>query len=255
MHKVNDRTDLIKRIQEADKILVGIGDDFEMIEYLKNSETYQSVCNEIADAECQWVMPYVNAFFLKDNASIKKAYINLNKLIEGKDYFIISACMNGILQEAGLCKQRIVEPCGSYKMVQKESTDGLHVLPVEPNLLTELDNCIDKKSDWKKLDKSVAFNCLYTDPYSEVGYQEQWQAYTKWLQGTLNRNLCILELGSSMMFASVLRFRFEKIVSLNKKANLIRVNKRLYQLPEQISDKGIAVSENAVEFMAELAKV
>lgn len=255
MHKLNDIKDLILTIQNADKVLVGIGDDFEMSEYLKSSETYQNVCNEIADAECEWVIPYVNAYFLKDNMTIKAAYRNLSKLLDGKDYFIISVCMNGILEETGLSKQKVVEPCGSYKMVQKESMDGIQVLPVDPNLLTEIDGCIHKTYDWKSLDKNVVFNSLYAEPYSEVGYQQQWQAYTNWLQGTLNQNLCILELGSSMMFANVLRFRFEKIVSLNKKASLIRVNKRLYQLPEQISEKGIAVKKNAVEFMAEIAKV
>lgn len=255
MNILNDVEEIVSRIQEADKVLVGIGDDFEMTEYLHSIESYQNIAKEVAETECQWVMPYVNFTFLRDNSTIKTAYQNLARLLDGKDYFIISACMNGMLDEAALTKVRIVEPCGSYRLMQKDSKDGIKVLPTEQDFLLTIDDCMSKKSDWKHLDNSVVFNSLYAEPYCESGYQDQWKAYTNWLQGTLNKNLCILELGASMMFASVLRFRFEKIVSLNKKACLIRINKRLYHLPEQISEKGVSVSKNAVEFMAQLVGV
>ena len=79
-----------------------------------------------------------------------------------------------------------------------------------------------------------------------------WNTYTKWLQGTLNRQVCMLELGVNMTFPSVIRFPFEKVAFFNKKAKLIRVNEKLYQLSEQIGDKGISVAANAVEFMNKL---
>lgn len=41
----------------------------------------------------------------------------------------------------------------------------------------------------------LAFNRITTPGYLEEGYLPQWEKYQKWLQGTLNRKLCILELG------------------------------------------------------------
>ena len=247
--------ELQRRIEDAEKILVGIGDDFDMTEFLSNSPIYQNVCKEIAEAGCLWVMPYVNAFFIKDNIQLKAAYQNLGNLFENKDYFVVSVSMNGMLNLARLNPERIVEPCGTYHLVQKKIDDGYLIQPVNQNLLTEIEACINKEKNWKELQHTDVFNSLYAEPYAECGYQKQWQEYTKWLKQTVNKKLCVLELGSSMMFASVIRFRFEKIVALNNKAKFIRVNKRMYHIPEEISNKGEFVSKNAVDYMAEIAKV
>ena len=53
----------------------------------------------------------------------------------------------------------------------------------------------------------------------------------KWLQGTLHKKLVILELGAGMKYPDILRFPFERMVYFNKKAELIRVHDKLYQLP------------------------
>lgn len=104
----------------------------------------------------------------------------------------------------------------------------------------------------RKCGAPMECNTLYAEHYLEEGYEESWNTYMKWLQGTLNRRICILELGSDMMFAGVLRFRFEKMVSLNQKAKLIRINDRLHQLPAEIAGRGMGISKNAVDFMAKM---
>ena len=76
--------------------------------------------------------------------------------------------------------------------------------------------------------------------------------YTNWLGRTLNRKLCVLELGVSFAHPSVIRFPFEKTVFYNKKAMLVRVNERFCQIPEEIKEKGIAVQADAAEFVLEL---
>ena len=98
----------------------------------------------------------------------------------------------------------------------------------------------------------MEYNTLYAEHYLEEGYEKSWNTYMKWLQGTLNRRLCVLELGADMMFAGVLRFRFEKMISLNQKAKLLRIHSRLYQLPAEIAGRGMGISQNAVDFMAKM---
>ena len=77
-----------------------------------------------------------------------------------------------------------------------------------------------------------------------------WDKYTKWLQGTLNRNVLILELGVGLKYPRVIRFPFEKAAYFNKKADFIRVHGRLYQMTEELGDKGISIAQNAVAFLA-----
>ena len=73
--------------------------------------------------------------------------------------------------------------------------------------------------------------------------------YTKWLQGTLNHRLIVLELGVSMRFPSVIRWPFEKVAYFNNKATFIRVNENLYQLTEELAGKGVGIPQNAIEWL------
>lgn len=83
---------------------------------------------------------------------------------------------------------------------------------------------------------------------------DTWEIYLKWLQGTLNKDLAVLELATSFKYPDVIRFPFEKTVYYNNKANLIRVNETFYQLPKEIAGKGIGIEGNSKEFLKELNK-
>lgn len=253
-------TEVKKLLAEADMVLVGIGEEFEENEYLMLNPVYRQICETVAAEEILWVMPYVNAVFLKEDERLKKAYQSLERLLKGKNYFVISVCTNGFLLKAGLREERLVEPCGSYAKMQCITGCPGSIQPVCRELLEEVEACCRAKKDFKELKQptcsicgaAYVFNSLYAEKYLEEGYSDKWSLYTKWLQGTLNKKLCILELGAGMMFSGVTRFRFEKIVGLNQKAKLVRIHRHLYQLPEEIAERGIGISQNSVEFMAEI---
>lgn len=252
-----------KKLEEADMILVGIGEEFAETDFLDANAEYRQISMAAAKAGAQWVIPYVNHLFLKDDNHLKDAYGELAKLLEGKNYFVISTCMDGMFSETGVRLDRVVEPCGSCFRMQCKKGCPDSVESSDERLLKQIAMCCESKNFTQMPDRPVCKSCgepmecnsLYAEHYAEEGYREQWEAYTKWLQGTLNRKLCVLELGAGMMFAGVHRFRFEKIVGLNKKAELIRVHRNLYQLPEEIGDRGLGISQNAVEFMAQMKEV
>ena len=95
----------------------------------------------------------------------------------------------------------------------------------------------------------LAFNRITTPGYLEEGYLPQWEKYQKWLQGTLNRKLCILELGAGMEYPSVIRFPFERVAFFNLKSELIRVHSRLYQMTAELKDRGTPIQADPVEFL------
>ncbi len=86
----------------------------------------------------------------------------------------------------------------------------------------------------------------------EQEYIQHWQIYTKWLQGTLNHRLFLLELGVGLLCPSVIRWPFEKIALYNQKAFLCRINESLSQLPEELNGKGMSIAENAIDWLANL---
>ena len=85
--------------------------------------------------------------------------------------------------------------------------------------------------------------------YVEGAYLTSWANYTKWLQGTLNKKLFILELGEGFENPGLFRWPFEKMAFYNKKAAFVRVHKSLYQIGAELKGKGTAVPMDSKEFL------
>lgn len=247
------------QIKEADLVLVGIGEEFECKSYLNSIEKYNRICNQLVEQGLEALLPYVNAWFLKDNEKLKAACANLTELLTGKDVFIVSTCMNldGIKD---VFADKLVEPCGTTSKLQCQDgcEDALFYTPQE--FLSDLDTCIEQEKGWEKLKehkcgvcgKEMVFNTLYAKRYLESGYLPKWSEYTTWLQRTMNKKLCILELGVGLKYPSVIRWPFEKAAFYNKKAYFLRVHEKLSQLTPDLKEKGIGIAVNAVEFLADI---
>lgn len=162
----NIRGELKEKIKEAERVLIGIGAEWKL-----------------CDA--------------KREKAVSPAAENLKKLLEGKDYFVISTLEKEELDRLGFEKNHTVAP----------------------------------------LDISLT--------------EEQWNTYTSWLSGTLNRKLVLMELGEGFQHPSLIRWAFEKTAAINHKAYLYRVHKTLYQISDEISGKAAAVKADSVEFFAD----
>lgn len=87
---------------------------------------------------------------------------------------------------------------------------------------------------------------------NEENGQKQWDLYNKWLSATLNKELLIIELGEDFNHPNVFRWPFEKIVFINQKSKMYRINDEFYQLPENIGERACGINKNAKDFVEEL---
>ena len=94
----------------------------------------------------------------------------------------------------------------------------------------------------------LQFHVKSEEGYLEKGYLDQWQSYNRWLSCTLNRRLCILELGVGFEYPQVIRWPFEKAAYFNQKAELIRVHSRLPQTASELGKRGISIECSPIEF-------
>ncbi|MGN0377829.1 MAG: hypothetical protein ACI4ED_09350 [Suilimivivens sp.] len=226
-----------KKVTDADLVLVGIGEEFE----IKETGTEK---NKAKDA------------VLKR----KQCYNQLKKLLESKNYFIISLCMDGIIHEAGFDEDRIVEPCGTYTKLQCSDKCTADIYEPDPILKEKIQKMIEGEYVEKELalplcprcGKTLAFNNILTENYAEEGYLDKWQLYKKWLQGTVNRKICVLELGVGMRFPTVIRWPFEKVIYYNQKASFFRVHSKLYQTTAKISERSVGIQSDPMDFLNEL---
>lgn len=256
-------------IEDAQMILIGIGEEFGAEKILKQDEGYLKEKEELMQDGKQWAIPFLQRMYQKKlqapvklQESVKSIYERekaalqgLAELLQDKNYFVVSTLTNDLLMDCGFKADRVVLPCGGSRKLQcPDGCEGsLRILSDEA--VQEMEAVCAARIDLvgegvcPACGKPLIFNNIYAEHYDEKGYLDQWQVYTRWLQGTLNRKLLVLELGVGMQYPSVIRFPFEKAAYFNQKAHFVRVNGYLYQLTEELREKGISVPENAAEWL------
>ena len=200
-------------IEQAQMVLVGIGTEFAVKEEAQEDPFFTELLH-IIESEIQTdpAAAALLAFHKSqkkaggcEKEQVQKAYEVLADLLKDKNYFVISLCEDGLLEQAGLKENRILTPA---KEGEEETDSGVYPT-------------------------------------------DSWETYTKWLQGTLNRNLVILELGVGMELPQLIRFPFEKVAYFNQKSCLYRVHSHLYQMTEEIKERGYSVPMHPVTLLLE----
>ena len=79
-----------------------------------------------------------------------------------------------------------------------------------------------------------------------------WQMYMKWLQGSVNKKLCVIEAGAGMSLPSVIRWPFEKTVYYNQKAFLYRIHHTFHQINHEIAERSCGIEASAVSFFKDM---
>ncbi len=269
VYKGNDRMDarlqeLRERIRDAEMVLVGLGEEFQYDwnALLQDARYREIECETGDDKRYVWIVPFLQKMILRRGWDERwaRAYRSLKELLADKNYFVVSLCIDDYLYGAGLNEEKIVTPCGGFRKMQcdKNCAGELTKMPEESyrNVLQyyrgEISLDALKEPVCERCGEKLRFNQLGVMRYAEEGYLKQWQSYTKWLQGTVNKQLCVLELGAGMAYPGIIRFPFEKIVYYNRKAFLYRVHPQLYQMGEEIADRSSGIAENPVDFLGRL---
>ena len=248
---------LLEKIKDAELVLVGIGEEFqELMPKMEEEPIFSAVLEKEEDT---WMYPYLKKAYMDIHSGdeTEKAYNVLGNLLEGKNYFVVSTRTDDYIYKTGLLKEKIVTPCGGYQFCRCGGGCSKQLYPADQQLPKKIyDYCMEGK--YKEEVKppicpvcgqNLVFNLAGEAGYIEEGYLPQWNQYMKWLQGTVNKKLCVLELGVGMKYPTVIRWPFEKIVYFNQKANIFRVHSKLYQLTEEIKDRGYKIEKKPMDFL------
>lgn len=217
----NVKTEVMEKIKEAQKVLIGIGKEWA----LRDDEKDIRFCHLTDPSQ----------------ADLKAAYEALYDLIKEKDYYIVTTLTDGAVYEMPFDKNRIVAPCGNihWRQCSKACTKDIWEESEVPD-----DVCPHCKAP-------LTGNTIKAETYIEEGYLPRWKDYMKWQTGTINRSLVILELGEGFATPTVMRWPFEKIIYFNRKSRLYSINESFYQLPKEAEKRGVSVHENSVRWMLE----
>lgn len=251
----NSVLDEIKeKISDADLVLIGIGELLAVpTRMMEQDEKYKKILDNDLDAK---YFPYLQQIFIRENQTKHIEFYNrLFQLIEGKNYYVLTTNVDDVIYKSDIDSERIVAPCGSITQFVCDICEG-EIESMDEESILQNQNMIDGY-DVSKLQikicpvckKVMQPNIVNYNYYDETGYLDKWSRYTKWLQGTVNRKLCILELGVGLAYPTVIRWPNEKIVTYNNKAYMFRIHDKLYQLSEGIGDRAKSVAENPMNII------
>lgn len=258
--------DILEQIRQADMVLVGLGEEFDEEKCLREDTVCRQGCENLQAAGCHWLIPAWNEYCSarRGKDAVASAIKKLMGLLEHKNFFIVSVSTNSAIGHSVDREDRFVAPCGGVIKKQCGKNCGSEPMSVSDNDRETLDTIFEKLYRDHVIEKmpqlgkcagcgcDMVLNNIYAENYDEQGYLDNWQLYTKWLQGTLNKKVLVLELGVGMKYPSVIRWPFEKVIIYNQKAFLCRINERIYQLPQEISTKGCGISQNAIAWLEQL---
>lgn len=278
------RKHIQSRINDADMILVGIGNELDTDHMERKEEEIVSESdirvhmiqesmkkmggNEAEGNDRGFFDRCFSVYQKRKGSKRNQALLNLKEMLQEKNYFVISTNVDECLYQTGF--RYLVTPCGKEALFQCQENCCNIVWDNEgyvKELFSDEEIKMDIKSIYGKYDpekrleilkgepeqliplcpkcgKPAEFNMIRLDRrkyYCEQGYLQEWEKYRKWLSGTLNKKLLLLDLGSDFTHPQLIRWAFERTTLLNQKSFLIRVHKSLSNIPEEIKDRAEAI--------------
>ena len=229
-----------KTVENADMLLIGIGEEFAYPEEQIRAEDYQNSCCYLKQLEEKSTQEIREHF---------EIYDRLVQLVKNKNYFVVTMCNDDFIFCSDMDKGRVTAPFGTRMKFRcsGECTD-------EVWQISDLQQQKELSPVCPHCNAVLVPNLIGREGYSEQGYLESWKRYQMWLTGTLNKNICILELGVGFRFPSVIRWPFEKVAALNQKAVFVRVNEQFPQIAEEIKEKSFSVQRNSKDFLKEITE-
>lgn len=260
------------KCNDADMILIGIGEEFQYDwDILLQNERYREIEKEIEEKEIEeqeshgqkgyrWIVPFLQKMALENfpDNKLDREYRNLKELIEGRNYFILSIAGDDYVYRYGFREDRIVTPCGGFRKMQCDYNCGGRIMEFDDAMYQKVLSYFRGEIELEELSEPMCeqcgqkkrFNQLGVSKYAEEGYLPQWETYKKWLQGTVNKKTCVIELGAGMELPTIIRWPFEKMIYYNQKSFFFRIHSTLYQLGENIGERGTGIKEKSIDFLA-----
>lgn len=254
---------IIDGVKNADIVLIGIGEEWTpRIQEMMADNNFLTGLDNVTKFEDQNVLlenlkkKYYEEFHSKE---LKMAYQNLFELCRDKKVFIVSMNIDRYPILSGFKEEQCVFPFGNLNYLQCDNNCENQLLLADDEYkdvfdlisMTD-DNLFYRREKCPFCGSNLVFNTIGAKSYCEGGYLEQWELYMKFLQQTINKNLCILELGVSLQYPEVIRKAFEKTLYFNQKAKMFRVNHFNCDIPDNLSEKLYTNNSNSVTYLANL---
>lgn len=247
---LNERIEEAKvKIREADAILIGAGAGLsaatgisysgpefkkEFADYIRKygfQDLYSSGFYEFPTEEERWTRWARHIQYTLLSRDGMPLYKDLLRIVQGKDYFVITTNVDEQFRKAGFPSDWLFEVQGDYGRMQcsvachnktyddTEVVNAInshaHDMTVDPKYVPVCPVC------GGTMDINLRINQYFVE---DARWHESAQRYDRFVNKHLNTHLVMLELGVGMNTPGIIRYPFEQITYDNRLSTLIRMN-------------------------------
>ena len=263
----------IKAIDDADYIIIGAGAGFsaaagieyvgerferyfeDFIEKYHFTDMYSSGFYPFETSEEKWAYWARHIFANRFDVGKTDLYQKLLKLVENKDYFVLTTNVESQFWINGFEDERIFATQGDYGLLQCEKACHNKLYPNHDQVFEWLEKTEDCKSPTElvpicpvcggEMDLNLRKDNFFVE---DEKWHEMHDNYSRFLEHVdENKNIVFLELGVGFNTPVIIRYPFEQMTYNCPNATLIRLNRSHAEaIPENI-DKTISFDENISE--------
>ena len=258
-----------EKIREADAILIGAGAGLSaaagidysgpefrtaFADYIRKygfQDLYSSGFYDFPTEEERWTRWARHIQFTLLSRKGMPLYNDLLRIVQDKDYFVITTNVDEQFRKAGFPSDRIFEVQGDYGRMQ--CSVACHNKTYDD---TEVVNTINAHAHDMTVASEYVPVCPVCGGTMDVNLRinqyfvedERWhksaERYEEFVNKHLNSRLVLLELGVGMNTPSIIRYPFERITHRNNKSTLIRLNNSWTQGAMENASRTITFGED-----------
>lgn len=218
----------------------------EFSEFIKRygfTDLYTSSFYDFPTEEERWAYWAKHIDFARFSPPAMDLYRDIFRLVDGKEYFVITTNVDGQFRKAGFASDRLFEVQGDYAYLQ--CACSCHPERYDNKELVK--QMLGSINDGR-IPSSLVPHCpvcggsmdvnLRKDNYfvEDAAWHLQTDRYTQFLKKAYRGRCVLLELGVGYNTPGIIRFPFEQMASANSGMTLIRLNR---DFPErQMKGKG-----------------
>jgi len=198
---------------------------------------------------------------IRYNLPLSQEHENLAKLIQNKEYFLISTNSDGQLEKAGFSSEKIYSPLGSYSFLQCAfpCEDRVYDSKVYvEKILSQINNDIEIQKNIPHCPLCGEYlvpNHFRTKVVSlaKSSSQANRNTYLDYLSCIKQKKTVLLEIGCGFRMVEFIRNPFERLVNDYKNIYLIRINMKYPELEKkELKNKAVLFGEKVDVVLSDL---
>lgn len=198
---------------------------------------------------------HVNYVFYQYPRSL--LYHKLHEIVWDKDFYVITSNADGMFIKSGFERDRVFQAQGNYERLnctRQCTRETWDTKPFIDRILANID-----LDTFQVADPALLPTCPHCGAPLFIAFRfrqdyEQWaENYQRWLDGTMDKKLLVVEIGVGLNTPGVIRWPFEQLVHIHSNVLFIRINSdyRGYsntarlEIPQRIRSKSMSINTDA----------